>query len=316
VVVRDECNFTGFLVDDEGLTVEGVQIRNENSAREEIAAELVVDATGRPSRTPTWLTENGYTSPPVDEVHIDLAYSSIQLTRPPDDQRAYVVMPSPPRKRGIGMFPIEDSRWLMTLHGVHGDHPPTNRDGLTDFAASLPVSVFEQLLEGQEMVSEEIIHYPFPSNRRCCYWDLDRFPGGLVVIGDAIASFNPIYGQGMSVAALEALHLHHALADGAENELALRFFDRIETVVDDAWSLAVGTDFRFKETTGPKPPGTDLLNRYLSRFTRKAHADGDLSETYARVVMMERRPTTLLRPRVVWRVLKPTVTRPRILRST
>lgn len=306
VLVRDGCQFTEYLVDERSSTVDGVRIRNENAEREELAAGLVVDATGRPSRTPTWLADNGYSSPPVDEVTIDLAYSSIQLARPADDQRAYLVMPSPPRKRGVLMFPVEDGRWLMTLQGVHGDHPPTDREGLADFAASLPVPVFERLIDEREVLSEEVAHYPFPSNRRRRYWDLDRFPDGLVVVGDAVASFNPIYGQGMSVAALEALHLHHALAENGREELALRFFDRIETVVEDAWNMAVGADFRFPETTGPKPPGTDLMNRYFSRFTRKAHTDGELAETHARVVMMERRPASLLHPRVVWRVLKPT----------
>lgn len=309
VVMRDECQLTEYLVDDKLSTVEGVVIRNENAQREEVGAELVVDATGRTSRTPAWLEDHRYSSPPVYEVHIDVAYSTIRFERTAAVQQAYIVMPSPPRRRGGFAFPIEDGYWLMGLAGMHGDHPPTDLDGLADFAGSLPVPAFERLIEEQDIVSEEVAHYPFPSNRKCCYWDLDRFPDGLVVIGDAIASYNPVYGQGMSVAALEALHLHHVLAEDSEEEIGLRLFDRIETVVEDAWNVAVGTDFRFPETTGPKPPGTDLLNRYFSRFTQKTHTDGELADTYCRVVMMERRPTALLRPRVVWRVLKPTLQR-------
>ena len=307
VVVRDRCQFTQFLLDDAGSTVEGVIIRNRNGDQEELAAELVVTATGRTSRIPTWLEEHGYASPPTDEVSINLAYSSVQLDRSPDQQQAYIVMQSPPRTRGGALFPIEDGRWLMTLAGVHGDHPPTDREGLAEFAGGLPVSVFEQLVDERELVSGEIAHYPFPSNRRCRYWDLDRFPEGLVVIGDAIASYNPIYGQGMSVAALEAVHLHHALVEDRGDGLALRFFDRIKPVVNDAWKVAVGADFRFPETTGPKPAGTDLLNRYLVRYTRKAHTNGSLTDAFIRVMIMERRPTSLLHPRFMWHVLKPTL---------
>jgi 2-polyprenyl-6-methoxyphenol hydroxylase-like FAD-dependent oxidoreductase len=307
VVVRDECQTTQYLLDDTGSTVEGVIIRNANGDEKELGAKLVVTATGRTSRIPTWLEEHGYMSPPTDEVTIDLAYSSIQLDRSPDQQQAYIVMQTPPRTRGGALFPIEDGRWLMTLAGVHGDHPPTDRDGLAEFAGDLPVSEFEQLIDKRELVSGEIAHYPFPSNRRCRYWDLDRFPDGLVVIGDAIASYNPIYGQGMSVAALEAIHLHHTLAEDQDTGRALRFFDRIKPVVNDAWKVAVGADFRFSETTGPKPPGTDLLNRYLVRYTRKAHSNGSLTDAFIRVMIMERRPTSLLHPRLMLRVLKPTL---------
>lgn len=309
VLIRDECQFVEFLGDDGMTSVDGAAIRNEGSEREEIAADIVVDATGRTSKTPTWLGDHGYQAPSVDEVTIDLAYSTVQINRPSDRQRAYLVMPCPPRKRGVGMFPIENGRWLVTFGGMHGDHPPTDEGDLADFAATLPVPEIERAITRQDIVSEGVDHYPFPSNLRRRYWELDRFPEGLVVIGDAVASFNPIYGQGMSVATLEALQLHHALATKGRDNLAPRFFDRIETVVEDAWSLSVGSDFRFPETTGPKPPGTDLLNRYFSRCHRKAHTDSKLSATFGEVAMMEKRPTALLRPGAIWRTLRPSLRR-------
>lgn len=110
----------------------------------------------------------------------------------------------------------------------------------------------------------------------------------------------------MSVAALEALVLHHALATGSTESLALRFFDHAEEVIDMAWQLAAGTDFAFPQTTGPKPRGTDLISWYLSRLTRKAHTDSTLSSAFFRVLTMEQPPSTLLRPGKMWHVFKPT----------
>ncbi len=304
VTIRDRCHFVDYLLDDDGATVTGVTVRTGADERE-IPAELVVDATGRTSRTPAWLENHGYAPPPTDEVYIDLAYSTTVLERPPDDQRTLLALPDAPRKRGGAVFPIEDGRWLVTLAGMHGDHPPSDSEGYREYAASLPVSAVTRILEEHDRVSEDIYTYPIPSNLRRRYEDLERFPGGLVVIGDAIASFNPVYGQGMSVAALEAVQLHHVLATDGGDELALRFFERIQQVVDDAWNIAVGNDFRFSETTGQKPVGTDLLNRYIARLNRKAHTDGRLADAFMRVVVMEERPTSLFRPSVMWRVLKP-----------
>ena len=162
-----------------------------------------------------------------------------------------------------------------------------------------------ELARDREWVSEEIHQYPFPSSLRRRYENLDRFPDRLVVTGDAIASFNPIYGQGMSVAALDALLLHHELADCDLAGLGPRVFDRTAEVVDVVWKLAVGRDFEFGETTGPKPTGTDLFNRYVQRLVRQAHSDPVLTDEFYRVFRLEQPPTALLRPGVVRRVLVP-----------
>ena len=308
VALRDECHLTEYLMDDTGTTVVGVTVRDETGTTEEVEADLVVDCTGRTSSTPEWLADHGYRRPPRDEVEIDLVYSTILVERPPTDMRAFHVMPCPPRARSTVTLPIEDDRWVVTLSGLHGDHPPADLDGMLEFAKSLPVDAVARIIEDHEIVSDGVEQYPFPANLRRRYWELERFPDGLVVLGDTIASFNPIYGQGMSVAALEGLQLHHALAAGGRDDLAVRFFDRVESVVDNAWNVSVGSDFRFEETTGPKPPGTDILNRYLSRMTRKAHEDGTLADAYSRVVTMEEPPTSLLHPYIVWRVIKPSLT--------
>jgi len=303
VDVRSNCHCADYLLDSSGTAVEGVRIR-QGGRRRELRADIVVDATGRASRTPGWLENHGYPSPVVDEVKIDMAYSTTFVRRPPGDRRTYLVPPSSPRTRGGMAAPVEGDRWIVNLQGVHGERPPTDREGFVEYAASLPVPELKQMLEDHSWADTEIEHYPFPSNRRHHYERLGRFPDGLLVVGDAIASFNPVYAQGMSVAALEALILHHSLADGLE-DLASRFFERTASTVDAAWNLAVGADFEFAQTEGPKPRGTAFFNWYLGRLLRGAHADGVLTDAFVRVLMMERPPSTLLRPGILRRVLTP-----------
>jgi len=306
IELREGKQVTAVRHDDAAGRVEGVTVR-DGDATETVPADLVVDATGRTSRAPTWLADWGYRAPPEDEVDVDLAYGTVYLDRPSGDDRALYVMPDPPSGRGAVVLPVEGDRWVVTLFGLHGDHPPTDPAGFLDFAASLPIDEVAELVRAHRTVSDGVAGYPFPASRRRRYWALDRFPDGFLVVGDAVASFNPIYGQGMSVAALEARHLHRVLVDRPVDGLAPHFFDRIEPVVEDAWRLSVGSDFRFPDTAGPKPLGTDVLNRYVARLTRQAHEDGLLADAYARVVAMERPPQSLLRPRFAWRVLRPAV---------
>jgi 2-polyprenyl-6-methoxyphenol hydroxylase-like FAD-dependent oxidoreductase len=301
----DSTRVVGHRTTESGTTVTGVEIQGPDGGKTAISADLTVDATGRTSRTPKWLEARGYESPEIAEVNVDLAYSTTTVKRDPTDQRAFWAPASPPYTRGGGALPIEDDRWQVVLHGVHGDDPPRTVDDFRDFASTLQITEVEEILDGREILSEDVDYYPFPSNRRRYYEKLDRFPDGLLVVGDAIASYNPIYGQGMSAAALHALVLHHTLARNGLEGLALQFFDEAEPVIDTAWLMAVGADFQFNQTTGPKPRGTSFMGWYLSRLTRKAHTDRKLAECLFRVIMMEKPPTSLFRPGVMWRVLKP-----------
>ncbi|KPN31304.1 FAD binding domain protein [Halolamina pelagica] len=302
VELRGGCQFTEYVVDDG--RVEGVRVRGDD-ATETIPADLVVDATGRTSRTPQWLSEHGYDTPPTVEVEIDFTYSTIRIDRPAGNRRMLFVPQSAPRTSGGAAFPIEDGEWIVTLGGMHDADPPSTVAGFETYADRLPADGIRELVAERRVVSDGVDRYPFPSNRRRRYEALDDFPAGLVVIGDAIASFNPIYGQGMSVAALEAVQLHHLLASGDTDAIGPRFFAAASNVVDIAWSMAVGADSEFDATSGPTPTGAGLFNRYLNRLVRRAHTDEQLAEAYYRVVGMEEPPTALLRPSTVWRALRP-----------
>ena len=305
IELRSSCQWIEYRTDDDATIVQGVTVRTDEGVSLDIRSDLVVDATGRTSRTPRWLADHGYSEPPVEEVYVDIAYSTVRLERPTDDRQMVFLPHSPPRTRGGSTQPIEDGDRIVTLFGVHGDHPPTDREGLLEFAASLPIPHFERFLKSHAWVSEEVAQYPFPSNIRRHYETFDRFPDGLLVIGDALTSFNPIYGQGMSVAVLEAVVLHHTLAAGGRENLAGRFFDRAEDVIESAWTMAVRSDFAFPQTEGTKPRGTDVSNWYVSRLRRRAHEDGVLRDAFYQVIGMEEPPTRLFHPRIMWHMLKP-----------
>ena len=303
VEISDGCQFTGYLTDDDVTEVNGVCVRDTADRSTELAADLVVDATGRASRTPTWLERNGFDGFEIDWVNIDVVYSTVIIDRPADDRRVIFVGPDPPRSRGGVAIPIEDERWLVVMIGINGDHPPSNPGGFVDYAESLPVKEFDRILTERKWLSDEIHQYPFPSSIRNRFEQLDRFPTGLAIIGDAIASYNPIHGQGMSVAALEGLALHRSLANGGLTDLGTRYFDRVHPIVDVAWLMSVGADSRFDGTDGPIPRGAGVFTRYLSRYIRAAHSDGVLAERFYRVINMERHPLSLVHPRALWRVV-------------
>ncbi|MFB6072070.1 MAG: NAD(P)/FAD-dependent oxidoreductase [Halobacterium sp.] len=302
VTIEDDCRFVDYLADGDRIT--GVAVRRSDGARATVDADLVVDATGRTTPTPEWLADHGYPTPPVEDVRVDVTYATTVVERPPDDRRGLFVPPTPPATRGGGAFPVEGDRWLVTLQGVHGDDPPTDPGGFRAFADSLPIPHVADVLDEQAWLSDEVRAYPFPSNRRRRYEALDALPDGLVVLGDALASFNPVYGQGMSVAALEALCLHHCLADGLDG-VADRFFDRASDVVDPAWLLATASDLARPQTDGSLSPAERAFDWYLSRLVDRAADDGELASAYGSVLTMEEPPRSLLRPRVAARVLAP-----------
>ncbi|QZP38299.1 FAD-dependent oxidoreductase [Halobaculum magnesiiphilum] len=304
VTIRDECHVTEYETAADAATVEGVSFIDPNGDETLLDADLVVDATGRRSKTPRWLDEHGYPTPRTQRVEIDLAYGTVILDRPAADTSAYLCAPSAPTTRGGTAVPIEADRWLVTLFGLHGDHPPSDRPGYLGFADALPSDQLATLLREREWRSDEIARYPFPASEWRRYDDLERFPDGLVVTGDAIASFNPIYGQGMSAAALDALQLHHTIANGPEN-IGVRFFDRVADHLDVVWQIAVGADFEFEETTGTKPTGVGLFNRYVDRVVATAHTDATVAEAFYRVLRLEREPTSLFHPHIAARVLWP-----------
>lgn len=301
VTVRGNGAVEMLTVEDEGSRVSGVQIDNEL-----MAADLVVDATGRQSRTPKWLERLGYTKPPEEEVYVALAYTTRLFKRRPGDlggDMAVVIPPTPEGKCGGVMLAQESERWTVTLIGHFGKHAPEDLDGFLEFARALPAPYIYEAIHNAEPLGEAA-GARFPASVRRRYESLKRFPESYLVIGDAVCSFNPIYGQGMSVAALEAAELDATLAAGTE-QLARRYFARIAKIVDTPWQIAVGNDLRMKETRGPRSAAVSFVNWYISRLHKAAHTDPTLTVAFLEVNNLVAPPAKLFHPRILLRVLRP-----------
>lgn len=286
----------------DGNRVVGVRVRDADRLH---SAALVVDATGRGSKTPAWLAALGFPKPEEESVRVDLGYSSRVYRRSPGDidgDLAAVIVPHAPGRRGAVMFSMEDDRWIVTLIGMLGDHPPTDDDGFLAFARSLPApDIYETIAQAEPLTSPT--PFGFPASRRRRYDLLQRFPRDYLVFGDALCSFNPIYGQGMSVAALQAKTLQGVLASGLD-DLAPRFFRAITKVWETPWSITVGGDLQYPEVEGPRTLQVKFVNWYLEHLHIAARREPALALAFQRVSNLIATPRSLLMPNVVLRVLR------------
>jgi 2-polyprenyl-6-methoxyphenol hydroxylase-like FAD-dependent oxidoreductase len=313
LTVLDACAVQELLPTEDRARVTGVTVehRGAGERHETISADLIVDASGRGSAAPRWLESLGYKRPGESFVKIGVGYATRAYRRDPEDPRGrewhFVAPEAPVGKSGGGAFPIEGDRWLVTLAGIHGHYPPSDEQGFLEFARGLPVPDIYNLMRDTEPTSE-IAQYRFPGSLRRHYENLARFPEGFLVIGDALCSFNPVYGQGMTVAAMEARTLDTLLRQrsgpGWLQGIARTYFKRVASVIDTPWQMATGEDFRYPETEGEKPPGTDLLNAYTLSVNRATHSDPVVGEAFLRVINLLQRPTSLFRPNILLRVAR------------
>ena len=206
-------------------------------------ADLIIDASGRGSHTPQWLDAHGYGKPVESTVKVNVMYAS-RLYRPglsTTDWKALLISPGMPDKKMAAIFAVEGDRWLVTLGGVHGVQPPSDEAGYLEFARSLPVPDVYQAIVAAEPLTPIATHR-FSGYVRRHYDRVKPFPERLLVMGDAFCSFNPIYGQGMTVSAREALVLDEVLRERTELDgLPRRFHSKIVDVVDNAWRPTTGS---------------------------------------------------------------------------
>jgi 2-polyprenyl-6-methoxyphenol hydroxylase-like FAD-dependent oxidoreductase len=289
-----------------GLSLERGRVRGVVHGEERTEAELVIDCSGRGSRLPEWLEAVGLPRPETTEVGVNLCYlAPVYERRPRDlDGDLYMVVQNMPPAQRLGIaLAVENDRWMILLGGYFGDRPPRDAAGVVRFAESLPVPDLADLIRDRALIGEPA-SYRFASSRRV-HFERIALPEGLVVLGDAMTSFNPIYGQGMSIATLQAERLG-ALLDTPRDPALLtrRAVRELARIADDAWGLATGADFSYSETTGRRPLSARFINGYIRRVFAACTVDPVVAQAMFDVQNMVAAPPSLMSPRIVARVLK------------
>ena len=219
----------------------------------ELEADLVVDAGGRGSKAPRWLEQLGYERPAEQHVRAHFGYASRLVVVPdgalPDGLAGLITMPFPGHTKGGLILPADNGRHTLCCIGAVKDYPPGDEEGFYEYLRQAPSPLLGEIAARCEPVTD-IATYHHPGNQRRMWEELDRRPRGFIPIGDAVASFNPIYGQGMTVAALEATLLRDRIAalGGDLDQLPEAFQADLQAAVEFPYSMATGADSSYPET--------------------------------------------------------------------
>ena len=316
IQIRDRHVVEQLLHDDAHSRVTGVQLRagdgTDGDELESLPAALVVDASGRGTRAPRWLESLGYGRPQETEVKTKVGYASriVRLRDDPDrDWQCMLVYPQAPHDTRVGyIFPVEDGRHIVTLAGYCGKYPPSDEPGFEAYTQQLCRPEFSRALEGSSPLTPITTHR-LPSNLRRHYESMPKFPDGLLVVGDAVCSFNPLFGQGMTTASLGAQALDQCLrrrpgrpAPRLEN-IASEFWKALAPTNDIAWLLTTTEDLRYPEVEGARRPFLGLLHWYIARLAARAAVDRDAHKRFLQVLTFQGGLGTLLAPSLAARVL-------------
>jgi 2-polyprenyl-6-methoxyphenol hydroxylase-like FAD-dependent oxidoreductase len=296
-------DIVGLMTTADRRRITGVTVRGPDRHQQQITADLVVDATGRGSRAPIWLREWGYCPPAEDRIDIRLGYATRTLRLRPGaigDDKFIAIGPTVDNPRTGALGAMEGGRHILTLGGILGDYPPTDPAGFEAFAVSLPAPDIAEAIQGAKPLDDPVA-FRFPASVRHRYERLRAFPDGLLVIGDAVSSFNPIYGQGMTVAANQAVALRRILTRTPQ-PAPHHYFRLIAKTIDPPWDIAAGADLAFPDVPGTRTAKTQLVNAYMPRLLAAAAHNATLSVAFARVQGLIDRPEGLLRPDRVLRV--------------
>jgi 2-polyprenyl-6-methoxyphenol hydroxylase-like FAD-dependent oxidoreductase len=317
VKILDTCDVLG-LIPGPGCSISGVRARFRAAATRaaiELHADLVVDASGRRSRAPEWLADFGAGAVEETVVDASIGYASRVYKRPKgfeSDWKAILLQIAPPQHtRGALMFPIEGDKWLVTLNGGGGDYPPSDPDGFVEFARSLRDPIVYDAIKGAQPLTNPV-GFRNTENRLRHYERLQNMPDRFVVTGDGVCAFNPIYGQGMTVAMLGTLALRECLEAGARRRTWTNGLDGFSKLAQSelakvngvSWMLATGEDYRYPNVDGPPAPlATKVMHKYVDRIAVLNTRDPKVRRLWSDVLMMIEPPTALFRPSVLAKVL-------------
>lgn len=305
VTIVDGHDVAGLIATPNHQRVNGVHVVDSASGvKSELTADLVVDAMGRAAHTPAFLEELGYGRPPEDHIVMHTTYVSQTLRIPSGAVHELLTAVSPVPERPMGMFMVgyENDMWVFTVFGLSVHQAPRDVAGMLAFAEKyVPAHVVAAVRAGEPM--GPAVQHRLPSSQWRRYDKMKRFPDGLLVVGDAMCSFNPIYGQGMSVAAMDALALQKSLRRGAD-DLPRRYFRAAAKSIGVAWGLAAGSDLAFPDVEGRRTPTTRFTSRFADWVLTACETDAEVLLQFSRVTGLIDPPTRFFRPAFLARVAR------------
>ncbi len=305
---------TGLLLNGDRSQIAGIKFKNQQNQELQISARFVADASGRNSPTPKWLENNGYPKPQETVINSFLGYASRWFEKPSEfraDWQGLTLMYKPQDcKRGGVLYPVENQTWIVTLAGIAKDYPPTDEKGFMEFASSLRSKEIYDAIKNAKPISP-IYGYRGTENRLRHYEKLERFPENFVVMGDAVCSFNPVYGQGMTAAALAGLTLANCLeqqkvdiSDRNLLGLSRRFQKQLARINETPWLMATSDDLRWSTTVGAKPDlKMRLMHKYIENVIATACNNKYVYQRFIEVAHLIKSPTALFTPDIFLQVL-------------
>lgn len=309
VTLLDQTDMLGYVTNHDHSRVLGIHVQSrETKIENTLTADLVVDASGRNGKTLDWLTAIGYDAPEEQIVTSNVGYATRWYKRPQNpvgDWRALLVFPRPAEglKRGGGMMEVEGARWAVTLTGTNADYPPTDEAGFMDYARTFASPALYEAIKHAEPISP-IFGYRYQGSRMRRF-DRVRMPERLLVMGDAACSFNPIYGQGMTAAALEALELRKVLRRAKSLDgIARPFQRRLIKAVDGAWLMATAEDLRYPDTEGNVTLQMRISQIYTDWVIKALPYDRVVGKAFINAMNLTIHPMRLMRPDLLLRVLR------------
>lgn len=320
VSILEKQRVNALVANQDNTRIIGVQLQTQaendaetsNSTSHTLSADLVVDASGRTSQTPKWLASLGYPEPTQTTINPHVGYASRYYETPDgfaEDWKVLLVQSRPPENNRAGAsFVMENNLRVVTLVGVGKDYPPTDDQGFLDFARSLPTPRLAEFISHARPATP-LYGYRIPYNRQIHYERMARWPDGFVVLGDAVCSFNPTYGQGMTVSGEGVLALDACMREqrqrhpsGALIGLGRRFQQKLSQVIATPWTFTTGEDSRYPTTEGSKQdPQTKMMQWLLDGVMLYAIENKEMHRTLVEVMHMVKSPEALLRPDfVLW----------------
>jgi 2-polyprenyl-6-methoxyphenol hydroxylase-like FAD-dependent oxidoreductase len=300
ILVHQNCRALEITTSADRTAVTGTHYETVDGRREMLSAELVVDASGRGSITLALLESIGF-PPPVTTIGVDIGYAGAVFAIPedaPSDWKVVLLHPSAPADvRGCFLMPVENNRWMLALAGRNGDWPPGDEKGFMAFARSLRTPTVYNAIKGAKRLGQ-ISRFGFAESTWRHFERLEIIPRGLIPIGDVICRFNPVYGQGMTVAVQEASLLHRLLQASTERDpldrLSKSFLSGAALLVGDAWAMSAIPDLIYPQTRGERPADFDRALGFASALNRIAAGDAAVHKLMVEV-------HHLLKPRSVYR---------------